>query len=49
VREALSSGDKTKLRPALDLVWASQHLDALWQLEEHLGRHAAQVQAGVPA
>jgi uncharacterized membrane protein YccC len=42
VREALGSGDKKKMRPALDLVWASQHLDALWQLEEHLGRHVAQ-------
>jgi uncharacterized membrane protein YccC len=49
VRDALTSGDKTQLRPALGLVWASQHLDVLWQLEEHLGRHAAQVQAGVPA
>jgi hypothetical protein len=43
VRNALASGDKTRMRPALDLIWASQHLDALWQLEEHLGRHAAQV------
>jgi len=40
VRDALTSGDKAKMRPALDLVWASQHLDSLWQLEEHLGRHA---------
>jgi hypothetical protein len=40
VREALTSGDKAKMRPAVDIVWASQHLDALWQLEEHLGRHA---------
>jgi uncharacterized membrane protein YccC len=41
VRDALTSGEKTRMRPALDLIWASQHLDALWQLEEHLGRHAA--------
>jgi hypothetical protein len=41
VREALASGDKAKMRPAIDLIWASEHLDALWQLEEHLGRHAA--------
>jgi uncharacterized membrane protein YccC len=41
VREALESGDKPKKRSALDLIWASQHLDALWQLEEHLSRHAA--------
>jgi uncharacterized membrane protein YccC len=40
VRHALTSGDKATMRPALDLIWASQHLDALWQLEEHLGRHA---------
>jgi uncharacterized membrane protein YccC len=43
VREALASGDKTKTRPALNLIWASQHLDVLWQLEEHLSRHAAQL------
>jgi len=42
VRDALRSGDKTKRRPALDLVWADQHLDALWQLEEHLGRVASE-------
>jgi len=33
VREALKSGDKLKMRPALDLIWARQHLDGLWQLE----------------
>ena len=42
VRDALESGDKPKKRSALDLIWASQHLDALWQLEEHLSRLAAQ-------
>ena len=42
VRDAVAGGDKTKLRPALDLLWASQHLDGLWQLEQHLGRHAAE-------
>jgi uncharacterized membrane protein YccC len=41
VREALADGDRTKLRPALFLLWASQHLDALWQFEEHLGTQAA--------
>jgi uncharacterized membrane protein YccC len=40
VREAVATGDKAKVRPALDLLWASQHLDALWRMEEHLGRHA---------
>ena len=46
VREALSSGDKARMRPALDLIWAGQHLDALAALEEHLSRHAARAQAG---
>src|SRR5207244_12323185 len=41
VRDAVAGDDKALLRPALGLLWASQHLDALWQLEEHLGRHAA--------
>jgi hypothetical protein len=41
VRDAVASGDEAKLRPALGLLWASQHLDLLWQLEQHLGRHAA--------
>lgn len=45
VREALRSGDKSKARPALDLIWASQHLDVLWQLEEHLSRHVADARA----
>jgi uncharacterized membrane protein YccC len=42
VRDAIAGADKTMLRPALDLLWASQHLDTLWQLEGHLGRHAAE-------
>ena len=41
VREAVAGGDETKLRPALVLLWASQHLDNLWRLESHLGRHAS--------
>jgi uncharacterized membrane protein YccC len=40
VREAVAGGDKAQLRPALALLWASQHLDDLWRLESHLGRHA---------
>ena len=40
VREAVASGDKRKLRPALVLLWASQHFDNLWRLESHLGRDA---------
>jgi uncharacterized membrane protein YccC len=38
VREAVAGGDETKVRPALDLLWASQHLDVLWRLEQYLGR-----------
>jgi uncharacterized membrane protein YccC len=45
VRRALSSGDRTKKRPALDLIWASQHLDALGQMEEHLSRSAARARS----
>jgi hypothetical protein len=41
VRDAVAGDDKTTLRPALGLLWASQHLDMLWQMEEYLGRHAA--------
>jgi hypothetical protein len=40
VHEAVTGGDKKKIRPALVLLWASQHLDNLWRLESHLGRHA---------
>jgi uncharacterized membrane protein YccC len=42
VRDAVASGDKAQLRPALVLLWASQHLDNLWRLESHLGRSAAE-------
>ena len=41
VREAVAGDDKAMFQPALGLLWASQHLDTLWQLEAHLGRHAA--------
>jgi uncharacterized membrane protein YccC len=41
VREAVAGGDKTKLRPALGLLWASQQLDNLWHLESYLGRAAS--------
>jgi uncharacterized membrane protein YccC len=40
VRGAVANGDKTKLRPALVLLWAGQHLDNLWRLESHLVRDA---------
>jgi uncharacterized membrane protein YccC len=48
VREAVASGDKTKLRPALVLLWASQHLDNLWRLESHLGREALASGSEIP-
>ena len=41
VRDAVAGDDKAMLKPALGLLWASQHLDTLWQMEAHLGRHAA--------
>lgn len=40
VREAVGGSDKRKLRPALALLWASQHFDNLWRLESHLSRDA---------
>lgn len=42
VRDAVSE-DRSKIRAGLNLLWASQHLDALWQEEKHLEREAAQV------
>ncbi len=42
VRDAISGGDRAMLRPALGLLWASQHLDTLWELEGHLGPRAAE-------
>ena len=40
VHGALAGGDEGKIGPALVLLWGSQHLDHLWRLESHLGRHA---------
>jgi uncharacterized membrane protein YccC len=42
VREAVAGIDETKRRPALVLLWTSQHLDNLWRLEAYLGRHATE-------
>jgi uncharacterized membrane protein YccC len=42
VRDAVAGTDETKRRPALALLWASQHLDNLWRLEGYLGRHATE-------
>jgi uncharacterized membrane protein YccC len=49
VREAVAGGDETKLRPALDLLWASQHLDVLWRLEQHLRRQVEPDAVAEPA
>jgi hypothetical protein len=40
VREAAQGRDRATVHAALDLVWASQHLDNLWRLEAHLGERA---------
>jgi uncharacterized membrane protein YccC len=48
VRDAVATGDKAPLRPALVLLWASQHLDNLWRLESHLGRSAAEASSAPP-
>jgi uncharacterized membrane protein YccC len=37
VREVVAGSDKTKVRPALALLWASQQIDDLRRLEAHLG------------
>jgi Fusaric acid resistance protein-like len=54
-REAIGSGQPAVARNALLILWANEHLDMLWRLEEHLGRGqdygppAADRQAAVPA
>jgi uncharacterized membrane protein YccC len=45
VHEAIAGGEKRNIRPALALLWASQHLDNLWRLASHLGRHAVSASA----
>jgi uncharacterized membrane protein YccC len=40
VRDAARGGDKPRVHAALMVLWASQHLDNLWRLEEHLGERA---------
>ena len=37
-REAISDGEPAASRNALLVLWASEHLDMLWRLEERLGR-----------
>jgi hypothetical protein len=45
-REAISGGQPAVARNALLVLWASEHLDMLWRLEERLGRGQ---DAGPPA
>jgi hypothetical protein len=37
-RAAISRGDPGEARNALLVLWASEHLDMLWRLEDRLGR-----------
>jgi hypothetical protein len=37
-REVISRGQPTEARNALLVLWASEHLDMLWRLEDRLGR-----------
>jgi hypothetical protein len=48
VRAAISD-DGVHARSALVLLWANQHLDALWRLESHLGTLAAQASTSAEA
>ena len=54
-RAAISRGQPGEARNALLVLWASEHLDMLWRLEDHLGRTlepapvAADRQAAAPA
>jgi uncharacterized membrane protein YccC len=41
VHDAIAGGNAQDVGQALVLLWGSQHLDHLWRLESHLGRHAA--------
>jgi uncharacterized membrane protein YccC len=40
--DAVSAGDDARIRAALSLLWASQHLENLWRLEAHLAPPAAE-------
>jgi hypothetical protein len=58
-RAAISGGPPAVARDALVVLWASEHLDTLWRLEERLGRatdagpaaaaRSAEAPAGAPA
>ena len=49
VRDAARTHDRATIHSALVLLWASQHLDNLWRLEEHLGERADVAQADAVA
>ena len=40
LRDSARGGDQETVTAALVLLWASQHLDNLWQLESHLAERA---------
>jgi len=40
LRDSINSGDSGAVRGALQVVWASQHLEMLRRMEAHLGEHA---------
>ena len=42
-RQAVSENDRTRIGPALGLLWANQYLDNLWRLEAHLATPAGEV------
>jgi len=44
VRNAARGRDEATVKAGLVLLWASQHLDNLWQLEAHLREHANSAQ-----
>jgi uncharacterized membrane protein YccC len=48
VRAAVAGADGTKVRSALVLLWANQHLDNLWRLESHLRRSAVEASNDAP-
>jgi uncharacterized membrane protein YccC len=45
VGDAARGRDKATIHAALQLLWASQHLDNLWRLESHLGERARAARA----
>ena len=49
VHDAVTGGDESQVRPALMLLWASQHLDNLWRLESRLGDDVRGPSPGVRA